>query len=612
MVGQLTKPRRLGPNRAVTFVALSCAVGLSGLLLARSARAGVVVTGDVVPADPTTWTRFTGVFVGETGPGTLSITEGSAVIGGTADIGFESGATGEATVDGANSTWTNISSVTVGERGDGTLSITAGGAVSCGGASIAGSYFSKGKVTVEGADSTWNNSSWLFVGNAGNGTLSILGGGKVQSADSYIGYGFNSKGEVAVGGAGSTWENSYLSVGGSGSGTLTIANGGLVTVTTDTYVKNLGVIHFDGGTLDTGAIWAEATKLTGTGTILTHGIITDADLVLDSADDLANQSFTYDSQPGQNILVHIDIDGQAILGAGYHAAATLTIRNDVDVASKCGYIGFDSGAAGTVAVEGIGSTWTNRTNLYVGYSGCGTLLVTGGGTVSNGLGYVGYRSDSTGDVTVEGIGSTWTCLCDVVVGRYGAGTLSIAHGGMVSVGSGDDLTIDSDLSGDSFINMSTGGMLALYGDADDSLDAFLGLVEGTDAIRYWDDAIADWAGITGAMAGEDYWLRYLTEGDLAGYTMLTVGAVPGDTNHDGRVDAADAAALAASWLQQGGWDDGDFNADGWIDDLDLAILAANWRPAAGSPAVPEPGTLAMVATALALVAAMIARRRGKA
>jgi PEP-CTERM motif-containing protein len=36
----------------------------------------------------------------------------------------------------------------------------------------------------------------------------------------------------------------------------------------------------------------------------------------------------------------------------------------------------------------------------------------------------------------------------------------------------------------------------------------------------------DWAAITDGTMGEDYWLEYCSTGDLAGYTMLTVGAVP--------------------------------------------------------------------------------------
>ncbi len=67
-------------------------------------------------------------------------------------------------------------------------------------------------------------------------------------------------------------------------------------------------------------------------------------------------------------------------------------------------------------------------------------------------------------------------------------------------------------------------MLALRGDADDSLTQFLGLVVGPGGIRYWDDGLADWAVLTGATPGIDYTLEYLTTGELAGYTLLTVCA----------------------------------------------------------------------------------------
>ncbi|MBN2022170.1 MAG: hypothetical protein JW809_05205 [Pirellulales bacterium] len=79
-------------------------------------------------------------------------------------------------------------------------------------------------------------------------------------------------------------------------------------------------------------------------------------------------------------------------------------------------------------------------------------------------------------------------------------------------------------------------------------------------------------------------------------------AVPGDADGDGFVNAADAAILAAHWLQQSGasWGDGDFNGDTKVDDLDLAVLAANWSP--GQPAgaaVPEPTAAVLVVGLLA-------------
>ena len=70
--------------------------------------------------------------------------------------------------------------------------------------------------------------------------------------------------------------------------------------------------------------------------------------------------------------------------------------------------------------------------------------------------------------------------------------------------------------------MSTGGMLALFGEADGSIEDFLALIDGTGPIRYWNDSISGWANITGATYGSDYTLSYETQGELAGYTVLTV------------------------------------------------------------------------------------------
>ena len=86
-----------------------------------------------------------------------------------------------------------------------------------------------------------------------------------------------------------------------------------------------------------------------------------------------------------------------------------------------------------VNIAGSGSTWTNRSALYVGGSGSGTLNITNGGTVSNTNANVGYANGSSGRATVDGVGSTWTNNGISYVGEGGSGTLSITNGGSVSV-----------------------------------------------------------------------------------------------------------------------------------------------------------------------------------
>ncbi len=85
----------------------------------------------------------------------------------------------------------------------------------------------------------------------------------------------------------------------------------------------------------------------------------------------------------------------------------------------------------------------------------------------------------------------------------------------------------------------------------------------------------------------DY-VRMDTTGAYAPVTM------PGDANHDGKVDAADAEILAENWQRTGDafWEHGDFNGDGHVDDRDATMLAANWQTGVpASASVPEPSVL---------------------
>lgn len=100
----------------------------------------------------------------------------------------------------------------------------------------------------------------------------------------------------------------------------------------------------------------------------------------------------------------------------------------------------------------------------------------------------------------------------------------------------ESLINDTDTESEkSFINMGSGGVLALAGDAGDSLASFLGLIDGTGVIRYWEDSISNWADIIGATEGEDYVIS--TE---PGFSVLTVLAIPKpDTDGDGFWDGED-------------------------------------------------------------------------
>jgi hypothetical protein len=123
-------------------------------------------------------------------------------------------------------------------------------------------------------------------------------------------------------------------------------------------------------------------------------------------------------------------------------------------------------------------------------------------------------------------------------------------------------------------------------------------------------------GLTGGVGdilktGDDYFLRLDADGN--GVASGFEPGDPGDANGDGVVNDVDASILGAHWLAGGAtWAMGDFNADGYVNDKDAAIMAAHWGPVAGESSVPEPGTMAMLASILAIMGVKYSTRKRQA
>ena len=197
----------------------------------------------------------------------------------------------------------------------------------------------------------------------------------------------------------------------------------------------------NGGTLTTHALFG--TQVSGTGTINTHGLITDMDTVLGST--YALQNAVAIQKPGTNVTVNLDLTtGKDAIGAGWTGAGTMTIRDGITVGSYGGYVGYNSGSTGVALVTGTGSAWVVNPNygslspLIIGNSGSGTLSIMGGGSVtyvSGAHSSVGDSLGSTGVVNVDGPGSYFSLNTPYYcVGNGGRGTLSITNGGGVSGG----------------------------------------------------------------------------------------------------------------------------------------------------------------------------------
>lgn len=354
-------------------------------------RAAITPVGDVSPSDLSTWNSLTTGYIGNTGSGTLTIDGGSSLLSASGLIGNGSTASGV--------------------------------------------------VSLEGAGSTWTVNGTLSTGLSGAGTLSITGGGNLMSGYSCVGSSTGSTGTVTVVGNGSLWACSGLDVGGYGSGRLSIFDGGRVSVAGATTVAaaqgGLGKIDFGagGGTLTTQTLSASPSQLSGSGTINTQSLITDATLVFDS--NAALKQTIALQQPGQNVAINFDLATTPAtngpLGVGWLGAGSLTIKNGVTVNSSDGELGRYGGALGVAVVSGSGSAWIMQGGMNVGLSGSGTLSICSGGTVNSPAGgAIGFLPGSAGLVSVDGHGSIWTTMLGINVGYLGSGTLSITNGGTVT------------------------------------------------------------------------------------------------------------------------------------------------------------------------------------
>ena len=296
------------------------------------------------------------------------------------------------------------------------------------------------------------------------------------------------------------------------------------------------------------------------------------------------------------------------LTLGNEGQGELNIMEGGEVSSLASIFGYDVRSTGTLNISGDDSSWKNANDLTIGRFGNGYLNITDGGTATNSQNCtLALDSAGKGTVNVSGNGSTWENTGELCVGDGGKGTLNISDGGLVCISG--TLTIDADGNGDSVINIASGGKLALFGNAEESLSAFLDLVQGTDAIRYWDNSLGNWSPLTTGTLGTDYTLKYMTEGQLDHCTLLTVLGQPqnepgpGDANGDGRVDGSDVTILAGSWqiLSGATWEMGDFNGDGKVDGSDVTILAGSWQvgvDATNATTVPEPSMLLILLFAL--------------
>ena len=250
----------------------------------------------------------------------------------------------------------------------------------------------------------------LTVGDAGTGSVTVregavlrMTGGSSTLDTVVVGNAITGDGTLTIDGIGSELlindlgAGVNLAVGSEGTGRLNVRNGGEVDLAS-------GSVVFVGGSF----LGTE-----GDGTVTISGT---------SANKSAWESdLTHVGYSGTGSFIVQDGNSATIGGSGTNEGLS---------------IGRGAGSTGTVTVtgqdtvNGVDSTLTTNSELYVGYNGTGTLNVLDGAkATSNGTFSVGRFSTGDGTLNVDGTGSVLTAIEDISIGHEGTGSLSITNGG---------------------------------------------------------------------------------------------------------------------------------------------------------------------------------------
>ena len=186
-------------------------------------------------------TPYMNLGAGYIGTGSLTIKNGVSVTSSNGYLGYRSGSTGTATVDGSGSMWTNSGDLEVGNWGSGTLNISNGGSVSNNKGYIGYLSGSAGTVTVDGSGSTWTNSGDLYVGYFGAGSVFQTGGTNSVAGTIYLGQSSSVKCNYNL-------------------------NGGKLIINSLVKGSTTAEFNFGGGTLQAGGAFSTSFPMTLTGT----------------------------------------------------------------------------------------------------------------------------------------------------------------------------------------------------------------------------------------------------------------------------------------------------------------------------------------------------------
>ncbi len=364
--------------------------------------------------------------------GELTVTNGT-LAGANVVVAHSTSSTGHLTID-TGATVTLSGAMRVGSGGNGTLDIQNGGTLTSASESFVGQLAGDGTVNVDGAGASWTLSGFsetLTLGSGGGtGTLNITNGATVTTSGSLV--------------AGKLWGNKLTS---------DIAGTGTINVIGPSSTLNARVITLAqdaGGSPSSMNITGGAQVVGQTGEI---AVSADADVVVDGP----GSSWTMNIGGASRGTLRVGKGDQ--LGSFTTTPppplhkGTLTIQNGATVQAERTYIGDTRTGRGVLTVKGVGSTLISGSqfggnNTFIGHEGDGELNVLEGATIQTGqafIGRFGVRDQLRGVANIDGVGSTWTTPTNIWVGfgndpqiYFGAqtfvseGVLNVTGGGTVS------------------------------------------------------------------------------------------------------------------------------------------------------------------------------------
>ena len=422
-------------------------------------------SGDVtVDGANSTWTNSAHIDVGQNADGSLTIQNGGHVTAASTFIGDLAGSHGNATVTGAGSLWDlGTGEPVVGYTGTGTLSILAGGKVTSAGGGLANDAGSVGTLHVSGLGSALTMAGQFRVGWVGQATMTVDAGGSISNTFAIMGLNSGSTADVTVSGSGSTWTNSSdLWVGEDGTATLTIESGGQVSG------LNVSLGVFTSG-IGTTIVRGAGSKLTANGSnnFVTVGNSSQGTLKIEDGGMVESVNGAVGNSPMATGTVTVSGGGSSwtmsnILGVGSQGGhGTLRVEAGGAVSVNNADIGNQTGATGAVTITGAGSNLNTINGLFVGATAAGTLAIENGGSVTSASGFIGFSSGSNGIVTVTGTNSKWAISVDLDMNEAGAGSLTVSNNGTVQAANviiGAMSSVHGD--GNIIANVQNGGAVA--------------------------------------------------------------------------------------------------------------------------------------------------------